>query len=179
MPPLNIIFGAGGIGEGRISHTWTTPEQTSELLKSLDEIGLKQLDSAASYPPGSPWITETLLGQSKAAENDFVIDSKIMPFRIPQGRDPKAKSGDGSLTEENIDESFKKTFELLGVEKVHIMYAHCSDPSTAPEESARAFDKHFRAGHFEKVRSITNLCRIFLRLTGSCSWVCVITARRR
>jgi aflatoxin B1 aldehyde reductase len=149
---VNLIFGAGGIGEGRISHTWTTPEQTEELLKSLDELGLKQLDSAASYPPGSPWVTETLLGQAKAAGKGFMIDSKIMPYSLALGfREPKAKSGAESLSEANIDASFKKTFELMGIEKVNIMYAHCSDPETPAEESARAFNKHLQAGHCEKV----------------------------
>jgi aflatoxin B1 aldehyde reductase len=149
---VNLIFGAGGIGEGRISHTWTTPEQTEELLKSLDELGLKQLDSAASYPPGSPWVTETLLGQAKAARKGFMIDSEIMPYSLALGfRHPKAKSGAESLSEANIDASFKKTFELMGIERVNIMYAHCSDPETLAEESARTFNKHLQAGHCEKV----------------------------
>jgi aflatoxin B1 aldehyde reductase len=153
MSPVKLIFGAGGIGEGRISHTWKTPEQTEELLKALDELGVKQLDSAAAYPPGSPWVTETLLGQAKAAEKGFAIDSKVMPYSLALGfRDPKAKSGADSLSEQNLDASFQKTFELLGVKKVHIMYAHCSDPDTPAEESARAFDKHLRAKHCEMVR---------------------------
>jgi aflatoxin B1 aldehyde reductase len=149
---VNLIFGAGGIGEGRISHIWTTPERTEELLKSLDELGLKQLDPAASYAPGSPWVTETLLGQAKVAGKGFMIDSKIMPYSLALGfRDPKAKSGAESLSEANIDASFMKTFELMGIEQVNIMYAHCSDPETPAEESARAFDKHLQAGHCEKV----------------------------
>lgn len=151
MSTPNLIFGAGGIGEGRISHTWTTPETTLELLDSLEALGLKELDSAASYPPGSPWVTETLLGQTKAAEKGFVIDTKILPYPVARDRDQKAKSGADSLSEENIDASFKKSFELLGVEEVHIMYTHTSDPSTPAEESTRAFDKHVRAGHCEKV----------------------------
>lgn len=151
-----IIFGAGGIGKGRISHTWTTPEATLELLDSLKELQLNGLDSAAGYPPGSPWVTEGLLGQTKAAEKGFIIDTKILAFPLA-GRIPEAKSGTKSLTEENIDGSFKKSFELLGVNKVHIMYSHCSDPVTPAEESARAFDKHFRAGHVDKVRSTSKI----------------------
>ena len=152
MSSVKLIFGAGGIGEGRISHTWTDPEQTEELLTALKQLDLLQLDSAASYPPGSIWVTETLLGQTQAARKGFVIDSKIMPFSLALGhRDPKGQTGAGSLSEENIDACFKKTFELLGVEKVNTMYAHCPDPETSPEESAKAFDKHFRAGHAEKV----------------------------
>jgi aflatoxin B1 aldehyde reductase len=88
MATPKLIFGAGGIGEGRISHTWTTPEQTNELLKALEELGLRQLDSAAAYPPGSPWVTETLLGQTEAAGKEFVIDMKILAFPL-SGRDLK------------------------------------------------------------------------------------------
>jgi aflatoxin B1 aldehyde reductase len=151
MSKLNLIFNTNDIDEGRISHIWTTPEQTNELLKALEELRLREPDSAASYPPGSPWVTETLLDQSKAAEKGFVIDSKILAWPLARGRDPKAKSGAESLTVANIDASFKKSFELLGVDKLNIIYTHVSDPVTPAEESARAFDKHFRAGYFEKV----------------------------
>jgi hypothetical protein len=54
MPSIDLIFGAGGIGRGGISHTWTTPETTNELLESLKELGLLQLDSGAAHPPGTP-----------------------------------------------------------------------------------------------------------------------------
>lgn len=76
--PVQLLFGAGGIGEGNISHTWTTGEQTSQLLDALKDLGLNELDSGAIYPPGSPWTTERLLGESKAAEKNFVIDTKIL-----------------------------------------------------------------------------------------------------
>ena len=149
MPPIELFFGAGGIGKGMISHNWTTPEETSELLNSLHELQLQVLDSGASYPPGAPFVTETLLGQAKAAEKGFIIDSKILPRLV---KDPDTQtSGAFSLTEENIDASVKKSLELLGVEKVNVLYAHTPDPETPIEESAKAFDKHFRAGHFKQV----------------------------
>jgi aflatoxin B1 aldehyde reductase len=59
--------------------------------------------------------------------------------------------GTESLTEENIDASFKRSLDSLGVEKVNTLYVHFPDPVTPVEESARALDKHFRAGRFEKV----------------------------
>lgn len=79
MTDIQLLFGAGGIGEGRISHTWVTSEQTSSLLSVLQELDLTELDSGAAYPPGNPWVTEQLLGESKAAEKGFVIDTKIFP----------------------------------------------------------------------------------------------------
>lgn len=75
---VKILFGAGGIGEGRISRTWNTGEQTLELLDVLKELGITQLDSAASYPAGNPWATERLLGESAAVEKGFVVDTKIL-----------------------------------------------------------------------------------------------------
>ena len=110
MPPT-LVFGAGGIGKGKISHTWVDASQTSSLLDTLSSLGLTELDSAAAYPPGAPWVTEGLLGETKAAERGFVIDTKIIP-RAANGQ------RDGSLKEEAIDECFEKSLKLLGVEQV-------------------------------------------------------------
>jgi aflatoxin B1 aldehyde reductase len=138
--PVRLIFGAGGIGEGAITHTWTTSEQTSGLLNVLKELDLTELDSAASSPPGNPRASERLLGESRAAERGFVIDTKIERTAVS-----------GGLSEAAIDASLKTSFELLGVNHVNILYAHFPDPNTLVEESARAFDKHYRAGRFKEV----------------------------
>ncbi|KAF8858732.1 putative aldo/keto reductase [Acephala macrosclerotiorum] len=137
VSPVKLIFGAGGIGEGSISHTWVTGEQTSELLEALKELDLLELDSGASYPPGSPWVTEGLLGESKAAKKGFVVDTKIL--------------AQGGLSEAGIDASVKKSLELLGVHQINILYSHVPDEKVPAEESARAFDKHYRAGHFKQL----------------------------
>jgi len=138
--PVRFVFGAGGIGEGAITHTWTTGEQTSELLDVLKELELTELDSAASSPPGSPLVSERLLGESRAAGKEFVIDTKIERTAIS-----------GGLSEAAIGSSLEKSLELLGVKQVNILYAHFPDPNTPVEESARAFDKHYRAGLFKEV----------------------------
>ncbi|PVH74887.1 putative aldo/keto reductase [Cadophora sp. DSE1049] len=146
MPPT-LIFGAGGIGSGKISHTWTNAEQTTTLLATLQSLNLTELDSGAGYPPGAPWVTERLLGETKAAEGGFVIDTKI----LPRGDEGRGKTRDGSLSERGIEWSLGESLRLLGVEKVNILYAHAPDPSTSAEETARAFDKQFRAGKFKKL----------------------------
>ncbi|KAH8816132.1 putative aldo/keto reductase [Xylogone sp. PMI_703] len=139
---IRLVFGAGGIGKGKISHTWTTLEEVNELLSSLSDIGLNQLDSAASYPPGAKWVTETLLGQSKASEKGFTIDTKIL---VTGG------NGAGHLSEKNIDASVEKSLELLGTNQVNILYSHGPDPTTPPEETARAYDKHYHAGRCKAI----------------------------
>ncbi|KAK0105021.1 hypothetical protein ONS95_004610 [Cadophora gregata] len=146
MPP-RLVFGAGGIGSGKISHTWTNAEQTSSLLTTLNELQLTELDSAGGYPPGAPWVTERLLGETKAAERGFVIDTKI----LPRGEKGKGSTRDGSLTVEGIKWSLGESLRLLGVEKVNILYAHAPDTATPIEETAKGFDKQFRAGKFEKL----------------------------
>ncbi|CZT12293.1 related to aflatoxin B1 aldehyde reductase [Rhynchosporium agropyri] len=142
MPP-SLIFGAGGIGRGVISYSWVDASQTSSLLTTLEALGLTELDSAAGYPPGAPWVTEGLLGETKAAERGFVIDTKILAKR--------EEGGIGTLSQEGIDESLAKSLELLGTKQVNVLYAHAPDSSTPAEETARAFDKHFRAGSFKKL----------------------------
>ena len=57
----------------------------------------------------------------------------------------------GGLSEAEIDLSLEKSLELLGVKQVNVLYAHFPDPKTPVEESARAFDKHYRAGLFKEV----------------------------
>lgn len=145
---VHLVFGAGGIGTTAKSFTftWDNPDKVSELLSALKKLDILELDSAASYPPGNPWNTETLLGQSKAAEKGFVIDSKIAAHTGPG---PK-------LDEEHLAASVDRTLELLGVDKVRTMYAHAPDPETPLEDQAAAFHKQYTAGKFERVRPPTH-----------------------
>ena len=138
----NIVFGAGGIGitAKSFTFTWNTPEAVNSLLSSLQGLGIEELDSAASYPPTNPWNTETLLGQAKAGEKGFIIDSKI------------AAHGKGLLDDESITFSIGKTLSLLGMKKVRTIYSHKPDPNTPIEETAAAYHKQYLAGKFERVK---------------------------
>lgn len=154
--PAKLIFGAGGIGgtEKGFTYTWDTTEKASSLLDTLEKLGLKELDSAASYPPGNPWNTETLLGQSKAVERGFTVDSKILGARGPM------------LTDGQIVASVDKTLQLLGAKKLRTLYAHFCDKHTPIEETAKAFDRQYREGKFERVRpfhSGTSICMLSRR----------------
>lgn len=142
MPP-HIVFGAGGIGTtaNSFTFTWDTSDKVNELLVVLKRLGIFELDSAASYPPGNPWHTETLLGQSAAATKGFLIDSKIM--RIKEG---------GTLGSQNITESTNKTLKLLNADKIRTMYAHSPDPTTPLLEQAENFHRQFQQGKYERVR---------------------------
>lgn len=141
MSTPKLLFGAGGIGTTAKSFTftWDTPGTVSSLLDTLQNLGITELDSAASYPPGNPWNTETLLGQAKAGEKGFVIDSKVAVH-------------DGTLlNEQGISSSIDKSLALLGVSSVHGLYSHMPDLKTPIEETAAAYHKQYLAGKFEKV----------------------------
>ena len=115
--PVTVIFGAGGIGTGNFASTWDTPNKVSSLLSSLTEPGVSQLDSAASYPPGNPWNTETLLGQTRAIEKGFVIDTRIL---FSSGVEERRVN----LSEKSIDSSIERSLRLLGTEKVAGIHKH-------------------------------------------------------
>ncbi|KAH8646137.1 NADP-dependent oxidoreductase domain-containing protein [Xylariales sp. PMI_506] len=134
-----LVFGAGGIGdtEKSFTYTFTTPETVSELLETLKASSVLELDSAASYPPRGPWRTETLLGQSHATDKGFIIDSKVESHA---GR---------KLDEETIPKSLKKTLELLGTDKIRVLYAHGPDPTTPIEQTIKGFVSVVEAGMAE------------------------------
>ena len=50
MNPLNLVFGAGGIGTtpDSFTFTWGTPDSVSSLLEALKRLDILELDSAAS-----------------------------------------------------------------------------------------------------------------------------------
>lgn len=108
--PVTVVFGAGGIGTGNFASTWDTPDKVSALLSSLTELGINQLGSAALYPPGNPWDTETPLGQARAVEKGFRIDTKIL-------YSPQAEERRMNLSKRGIDSSLEKSLGLLKIEK--------------------------------------------------------------
>ena len=141
MSTPNIIFGAGGIGTTAKSftYTWDDSDKVSSLLSTLRELDVLELDSAASYPPGNPWNTETLLGEAKAIDKGFIIDTKV------------AVHGGIRLDDQRISSSIDQSLALLGTDKVRTLYAHAPDVKTPIEETAAAFHKQYVAGKFERV----------------------------
>ncbi|KAF3070204.1 Aflatoxin B1 aldehyde reductase member 2 [Trichoderma lentiforme] len=140
--PAHLIFGAGGVGHTKDSFTftWDTPEKVSELLSSLKRLNLTELDSAAVYPPGNPGHTEILLGQAKAVDLGFTIDSKIF-IREP-GK---------NLTDANISSSIDNTLASIETDHVRTLYAHFPDSGTPLEVTAAAFDKQYKAGKYKQL----------------------------
>ncbi len=99
-----LIFGAGHLGM-----SFSTTAETGELLDYLKSQNIQHIDTARRYPGPKPGLSEKLLGESKAAESGFIIDTKI---NIP------ATGPNGSLTREKILESMADSSAALGVTQV-------------------------------------------------------------
>lgn len=140
----NLVFGGSIIGKP--AH-WDTPEKVAKLLSSLQTLGISELDSAASYPPGNPWKAETLLGQSQAAKKGFVIHSKVL-FR---------RHG-FSLANDNMAASIACTLRLLDIGKVATMYAHAPDLSVPLQVQAENFHRQYLDGKFDRVSTFVREC---------------------
>lgn len=150
MTGPHIVFGAGGIGStpDSFTFTWDTPDKVASLLVLLKSLGLKELDSAAAYPPTNPWNANALLGSAGAgaAGSGFAIHDKVIPnFDVSTGQFAE------SLTDARIAASIEKSLDLLRVAKVPLLYSHTPDKHTPLEETARAFDRQHKLGKFDKV----------------------------
>ena len=103
MTQPNLVLGGAAIGS-----SYQTSDAVSELLVALKKHGISHIDSAARYPPTDPGRSEQLLGQAKAAEAGFIIDTKI----------DTEGDGSGTLTAAAIANSLEASFNRLQVKKV-------------------------------------------------------------
>lgn len=135
----NALFGGAMIG-----NTFTTPEQVQELLDQLKVLQIDHIDTAARYPPGNPGRSENLLGEVRALEQGFTIDTKISPG---------SSSGDGSGTHTApaIRKSLEESLDQLKTKKVNVLYFHRPDPSTPIAEQAAEINRQYLDGCFERV----------------------------
>jgi len=103
-----LIFGTGFLGV-----SFPSVNETEELLQFLQSHGLYRIDTARRYPAIKPGRSEQLLGEAKAVENGFVIDTKIKVSPV--------EGLEGSLKAEKIDASTKESFESLGAKQVGLV----------------------------------------------------------
>ena len=103
-----LQFGGGTVGEGAFS----TTDDTSKLLDTLAQCKINHIDTASVYPASAPGASEQLIGTAKAAQRGFVLNTKIKVI----GDGP----GQGSLTEEAIEDSLTRSLTTLGVDQVGV-----------------------------------------------------------
>lgn len=133
----DLIYGAGLLGSNG-----ETTESVAGLLQDLQQLSISRIDTAGRYPGKYPGLSEQFLGDSKAAEKGFTIDTKIMFADA----DPS-----GTLSASAIAESMPNSARRLGVSKVDVLYCHFPDPATPLRETAEALNALFVKGSFKKV----------------------------
>jgi aflatoxin B1 aldehyde reductase len=99
-----LIFGAASFGDA-----FFEPHQVQSVLDLLRSHHIMHLDTAARYPPTKYGRSEELLGQVKAVEQGFTIDTKVLATR---------PDGIGDMTRERIEESVSTSLQRLGINKV-------------------------------------------------------------
>ncbi|RYP17319.1 hypothetical protein DL765_004610 [Monosporascus sp. GIB2] len=135
MEPPSFIAGTGTWGHN------VDEALVRDQISSLKTLGVKQVDTAALYPPTNPGQAERLLGEIGYANVGFLIDTKVLYFN----------QGTGTLTAEAIEKSVDQSLANLGARKVNILYAQGPDHATPIAEQAAAFDAQYRKGKFSKL----------------------------
>ncbi|KAK8081100.1 hypothetical protein PG997_008918 [Apiospora hydei] len=150
MASPQIIFGTASFKFPKTA--WQDAEAVSELLRTLRDLGVTRLDSAACYPPGDPGRAEELLGETKdaAGSNTFLIDTKIKPDVLQSG-------GRGKLTRQAIEASTTASLQRLqrpggGVSNQlpgtsYLRVVETADPTTPLEEQVQSFHEQISQGH--------------------------------
>jgi len=133
---INFILGGSTTGLDSICG-YRSAKDLEPLWNLWKDNGLKILDTSALYPWVNPGSSEKLIGEGRAVEKGLVIDTKIMP------------GGPGCLKPETIRESFAKSLNSLGIEKVRVLYCHSPDYETPLKDIAQTFDELYKQGKFE------------------------------
>ncbi|KAF2141587.1 uncharacterized protein K452DRAFT_351175 [Aplosporella prunicola CBS 121167] len=137
--PPTLIFGGASIGDA-----YNTVSAVSDLLSTLQTLGIHRIDTAARYPSPRPGTSELLLGEVSAAKQGFAIDTKIIPLG----------DGSGSLAPQAVGRSLDGSYQRLKLGEdanVNVLYCHCPDPQTPLEEQAGGLDAQFRRGLFKQL----------------------------
>lgn len=123
---------------------FTTPEKVQALLDLLKTLGVDRIDTAARYSPTAPGSSERLLGETRAAEQDCTINTKINTI-----------SGDKAetLTAGALQKSLEESLSRLHVSKVNILHLHRPDPQNPVVEQAAEIHRQYLARRFDKVYS--------------------------
>ncbi len=102
MPP-QLIFGTASFGMDMTEYQ--DAASVRNLLKTLQELGIRRLDSGARYPPLKPGRAEELIGETTDVSGEFVVDTKVYT--------DTQKDGSGDLTGDAIEKSIRASLQRL------------------------------------------------------------------
>ncbi|XXH02800.1 hypothetical protein Hte_009187 [Hypoxylon texense] len=133
-----FIFGTAGFGMDQTE--FQDLASVESVLKTLQTLGIKRLDSGARYPPLNPGRSESLIGEARAVSRDFAVDTKVYT--------DTRTDGSGDLAREAVRESVAGSLaRLRRPEGVDVLHIHRADPATPLEEQIQAFSEQIELGH--------------------------------
>ena len=103
-----LIFGTATFGMDMTD--FQNPASVQDVLNTLQELGIRRLDSGARYPPRNPGKAEELIGQTELSRS-FVIDTKVYTNTMTDGG--------GDLTAASIEDSLHGSLKRLNDDKVN------------------------------------------------------------
>lgn len=143
-----LLFGGAAIGMS----PYATVASVSDLLKTLQSMGIDKIDTAPRYPFDNHGASESLLGQTDAIAQGFLVDTKIYH---------DGGTGAGSLEPAAVEASLAASCRRLGVDpsskgKIKVLYCHGPDHETPLEEQAAGLHAVYETGVFAEVFQITS-----------------------
>ncbi|KAF4810866.1 Aflatoxin B1 aldehyde reductase member 3 [Colletotrichum tropicale] len=132
-----LIFGTARFGD-----KFTNAEQVQLCLDLLKEHHVQVLDTAGRYPAEAQGRSEELIGETKATQQGFQVDTKIL-----------AMSADHKweLSKQNIQQSVSDSLRRLKIPKIDTLHIHFPDSQTPIEEQASTLDKLYKQGMFAQL----------------------------
>jgi len=122
-----MTFGTGG----RISSS----EDVRNLILTFAKSGNKEIDTARIYLNGE---TEKCLAEAGISNGGFDIATKVYPQQA------------GDHQEEKLKAKFKLSLIALNTNQVQLFYLHAPDRATPFEETLKAVNDLYIAGHFKE-----------------------------
>ncbi|KAK1146787.1 hypothetical protein N8T08_002548 [Aspergillus melleus] len=101
MGSPKLIFGVASFGMDFVS-----PDEVQEILDFLKQNKIIYIDTAGRYPPTAPGRSEELLGEAKAANQGFTIDTKILTQTTNQG---------GHMERSAVERSLEISLRRMGI----------------------------------------------------------------
>lgn len=124
---VKIVFGGGAFWQGPV-------EKATEWLKVLEELDVKNIDTARIYGE-----SEKMLGEAGAPAK-FVIDTKH-----PGGFDAEP------ATKDSVIQLGKESLEKLQTEQVDVLYLHAPERRVPFKETLAGLDVLYKQGAFKRL----------------------------
>lgn len=98
-----LIYGTATFGMDKTE--FQDADSVKKMLRTIQSLGIKRLDTAPRYPPLNPGRAEALLGEALDLSEDFIVDTKVFT--------DTRTDGSGDLAHDAMETSVQKSLDRL------------------------------------------------------------------